>query len=92
MNFGEVPPFWDLGNITAFGMTMAFLYSTTTLPALMAIFPVKTKIKSKMLQDRIGWYSSFGKFVTKQPIRLTVISFVIIGGLSFLATTNQLLR
>jgi len=43
MNFGDVPPFWDLGNITAFGMTMAFLFSTTVLPALMAIFPVKTK-------------------------------------------------
>ena len=43
MNFGDVPPFWDLGNITAFGMTMAFLFSTTTLPALMAIFPVKAK-------------------------------------------------
>ncbi|MEM8909976.1 MAG: MMPL family transporter, partial [Bacteroidota bacterium] len=43
MNFGDVPPFWDLGNITAFGMTMAFLYSTTLLPALMAIFPVKVK-------------------------------------------------
>lgn len=45
MNFGDVPPFWDLGNITAFGMTMAFLYSTTALPALMAILPIKVKTK-----------------------------------------------
>ncbi len=88
MNFGDVPPFWDLGNITAFGMFMAFLFSTTTLPALMAIFPVKTKTKKATNKVRKNWYASLGNFVVKQPVRLTVISLVIIGGLSFLATKN----
>ncbi len=88
MNFGDVPPFWDLGNITAFGMTMAFLYSTTTLPALMAVLPVKSKVKKEGTKVRKNWYVSLGNFVVKQPVRLTVISFFVIGGLTYLATKN----
>ncbi|WP_298760492.1 MMPL family transporter [uncultured Psychroserpens sp.] len=91
MNFGDVPPFWDLGNITAFGMTMAFLFSTTALPALMAILPVKSKAKQKEESKLIkaNWYTTLGEFVVKQPRRLTIISLVIIGGLTYLATKNS---
>lgn len=89
MNFGDVPPFWDLGNITAFGMTMAFLFSTTTLPALMAIFPVKAKAKKEAIEVRKNWYTSFGNFVVRQPQRLTVISLLVIGLLTFLASKNE---
>ena len=88
MNFGDVPPFWDLGNIVAFGITMAFIFSTTTLPALMAILPVKARARKESKKPRINWYSSFGTYVTKQPVKLSVISIVIIGLLSFLATKN----
>ncbi|GAA3631851.1 efflux RND transporter permease subunit [Flavivirga jejuensis] len=88
MNFGDVPPFWDLGNITAFGMGMAFLYSTTALPALMAILPVKSKVKKEETKVRKDWYASLGNYVIKQPVRLTIISVLVIGGLTFLATKN----
>ncbi|MEP5339121.1 MAG: MMPL family transporter [Algibacter sp.] len=88
MNFGDVPPFWDLGNITAFGMTMAFLFSTTALPALMAIFPVKTKIQKESKKVRKNWYATLGGFVVKQPVKLTFISIAVIGGLTVLATKN----
>ena len=88
MNFGEVPPFWDLGNITAFGMSMAFLYSTTTLPALMAIFPVKAKQKDIEKEQKLGWYTSLGYFVARQPVRLSLISIAVIGLLAYLATKN----
>ncbi len=88
MNFGDVPPFWDLGNIVAFGMTMAFLFSTTTLPALMAIFPLKSKVKQKETETKKNWYASLGEFVVKQPVRLSIISILIIGFMAFLATKN----
>ncbi len=88
MNFGDVPPFWDLGNITAFGMTMAFIYSTTALPALMAILPVKTSAKENRVKKYKNWYSSLGAYVTKQPVRLTFVSIIVIGVLTFLATKN----
>ncbi|TSE05055.1 MULTISPECIES: efflux RND transporter permease subunit [Aquimarina] len=90
MNFGDVPPFWDLGNITAFGMTMAFIFSTTALPALMAILPVKVKEKKETTEtEKLGWYTNLGLFVAKQPVKLTLISIAIISGLTYLATKNQ---
>lgn len=90
MNFGDVPPFWDLGNIVAFGMTMAFLFSTTFLPALLAILPLwkrknATKEKNVFTKNR---YRSFGQWVIKQPVRLSIISMVVIGFLSYLASLN----
>ncbi|MFC1812541.1 RND family transporter [Thermodesulfobacteriota bacterium] len=45
MNFSDAPPFRDLGNIVAMGVTSAFFYSVLFLPALMAVLPVKTKPK-----------------------------------------------
>ncbi|MDD7887166.1 RND family transporter [Flavivirga sp. 57AJ16] len=88
MNFGDVPPFWDLGNITAFGMAMAFLYSTTTLPALMAVLPVKSKARKEATKAGKNWYVGLGNYVVEQPVRLTIISFLVIGGLTYLATKN----
>lgn len=90
LNFGEVPPFWDLGNIVAFGMTMAFLFSTTLLPALMAIFPLwrSKKVAPKETEEKISWYTNLGLWVVGQPIRLTVISLAAIAGLAYIATFN----
>jgi predicted RND superfamily exporter protein len=39
MNFSEVPPFQDLGNITAMGVGFAFFLTITFLPALMMLLP-----------------------------------------------------
>ncbi len=89
MNFGDVPPFWDLGNITAFGMAMAFFYSTTALPALMAVLPVKVKEKKGILIEKSSWYTNLGHFVAKQPTKLAIISIVVIGVFTFLATKNR---
>jgi len=41
MNFSDVPPFHDLGNVVAIGVMIAFVLSITTLPALMMVLPVK---------------------------------------------------
>ena len=43
MNFSEVPPIRQLGNVVAVGVTAAFVYSVVLLPALIAILPVRTK-------------------------------------------------
>ncbi len=43
LNFSDVPPFRDLGNITAMGVMFAFVLSIFFLPALVAILPVKVK-------------------------------------------------
>ncbi len=63
MNTAEVPPFRDLGNITAMGMAGAFLLSVTLLPALMSILPVKVKVKETAESDSTGFYNNIANFV-----------------------------
>ncbi|OUR99591.1 hypothetical protein A9Q84_00805 [Halobacteriovorax marinus] len=41
LNFSDTPPFHDLGNITAMGVTMAFVLSVTLLPALVTLMPFR---------------------------------------------------
>lgn len=92
MNFGDVPPFWDLGNIVAFGMTMAFLYSTITLPAFMAILPFKKSQRAEVKKTskiNFDWYTRLSGFVIKQPIAITMVSLFIIGGLTYISTNNS---
>lgn len=42
MNFSDVPPFRDLGNIVAAGVMSAFAYSVFFLPAIMVVLPLRT--------------------------------------------------
>ncbi len=62
MNFGEVPPFADMGNIVVAGVVLAFLWSITLLPALMSILPVQASVVSAADDtkvDRLGrWISN----------------------------------
>ncbi len=46
LNFSEVPPYRDLGNIVALGVTIAWILSIVFLPALLAILPVRIKSQS----------------------------------------------
>jgi len=45
MNFSEVPPFHDLGNIVAIGVAAAFIFSVTLLPAIVLALPIKRKLE-----------------------------------------------
>ncbi|MEO9802194.1 MAG: efflux RND transporter permease subunit [Reichenbachiella sp.] len=63
MNFSDSPPFHDLGNMTAVGMTAAFLFSITTLPALMAILPVKFKQTSEGNEAQNPFFRKLADFV-----------------------------
>ena len=89
MNFGDVPPFWHLGNITAFGMTMAFLFSTTTLPALMSILPVKVKSSAGTGKVSKNYFTSLGEIVTNNPIRYMIGSFAIIALMGYFTMQNS---
>ena len=45
LNFSDSPPFRLLGNITAFGVMVAWVYSMTVLPALVAILPARRVVR-----------------------------------------------
>ena len=44
MNFSDVPPFKDLGNMVAVGVIIAFILSITLLPSLVLLLPVRTHV------------------------------------------------
>ncbi len=56
MNFSDVPPFHDLGNITALGVMLAFVLSVTFLPALITVLPVKARgvERGNLLMERLA--------------------------------------
>ncbi|MCB2101174.1 MAG: MMPL family transporter, partial [Rhodobacterales bacterium] len=45
LNASDAPPFHDLGNITAMGVTAAWVFSVAFLPALMAVTPLRVKVR-----------------------------------------------
>lgn len=59
LNFSEARPIHDLGNITAIGMAAGLIYSVISLPALMAIVPLKVKAQpentSSFVNTLGGW-------------------------------------
>jgi predicted RND superfamily exporter protein len=76
MNFSDAPPFRDLGNITAFGVVAAWFFSITSLPALLAILPMRTR--SSKAVDR-GLMGGLGRLVVAQhrPLLWGVSALVI---------------
>jgi len=45
LNFSDAPPFQDLGNITAMGVTAAWILSVAFLPAVMSVLPMRVKVR-----------------------------------------------
>ncbi|MDN5201866.1 MMPL family transporter [Fulvivirgaceae bacterium BMA10] len=90
MNFSDSPPFHDLGNITAVGMTAAFIFSVSTLPALMAILPVKVKVKTTDTETKSPIMRRIAEFVIAHNKKLLWLSSATIIGVSALVVNNEL--
>ncbi|MFT5149856.1 MAG: putative RND superfamily exporter protein, partial [Flavobacteriales bacterium] len=89
LNFAEGAPFHDLGNITAIGVALAFLFSIVLLPALVAILPFKVKIREDkegktVLLDRLANY------IAAHTTKVLVISIIAVIGISYLSLKNEL--
>ncbi|MCK5662768.1 MAG: MMPL family transporter [Thiotrichaceae bacterium] len=77
LNFSEVPPYRDLGNIVAMGVIAAFILSITLLPALMAILPVRHKAQTA---NTIHFMDQLGDFVVakRQALMWSVTILVVV--------------
>ena len=64
MNFSDAPPFHDLGNITAMGVGFAWLFSVTTLPALVTVLPVRVRTTDRVPEHR--WMEGLGNLVASR--------------------------
>ncbi|WNO07514.1 efflux RND transporter permease subunit [Teredinibacter sp. KSP-S5-2] len=74
MNLSDTPPFNDLGNITAFGVTVAFVLSVTLLPSLMAVIPVKANTSEGAFSV---WMHRFAEYVIEKRKGIFLLSVVI---------------
>ncbi len=87
LNFSDSPPFGDLGNISAMGVTFAWLYSKTLLPALVTVLPVTGKKRepsgTKLMNNTADWV------IKNRRILMPVMSIIIIGLIAFIPK-NQL--
>lgn len=92
LNFSDSPPFRDLGNMTAIGMVAAFLFSVTTLPALMSILPVKVRVRKDNEESTTSntLYDRLADFVIANNRPLLWGTSLVILGISFLAFQNDL--
>jgi len=77
LNFSDAPPFRDLGNITAIGVSIAFVLSVAFLPALMAVLPVRIKPHKEVFQLSM---TQLADFVIRNNTKL----LIVIGALSLL--------
>ena len=76
LNFSDVPPFRDLGNITSMGVTFAFVLSILFLPALALILPFKAKATE---DKKIQYMQDFAEFVIRnRRMLLWIVGGVIV--------------
>ncbi|MEN8145703.1 MAG: MMPL family transporter [Gemmatimonadota bacterium] len=73
LNFSDSPPFRLLGNLSALGVMVAWVYSVTVLPAVVAILPAKKRVAAR--QSRLDvWMERFSSLIVRRykPILATV--------------------
>jgi len=86
LNFSDAPPFHDLGNIASMGVTAAFIFSITFLPAIVSILPARGKheVAGKQMMTR------FGEFVVNKQKPLLIGNSLIIVVLATMVPLNEL--
>ncbi len=77
MNASDSPPFHDLGNMVATGVTAAFFYSILFLPAMMSVLPVWVK---KQANHKGIFMDRFGALVVsrRKPLFWTMLAITLI--------------
>ena len=75
MNFANVPVFADLGNLTAIGVVLAFVFSVTMLPAMLMILPMRVGKYSESNSDRM---ERFGDWVIRNHKRILPFTLVFV--------------
>ncbi len=64
LNFSDAPPFRRLGNVTAIGIAAAWLHSTTLMPALVSLLPVRVKLRGPRPTRADGLLTRLARLVT----------------------------
>ncbi len=76
MNFSDIPPYRDLGNIVAMGAILAFVFSITIFPALLTVLPIRLKVKADDKPSRMTQLADV--VVSKRKLLLPLISVIVL--------------
>ncbi len=82
MNFSDVPPLRDLGNVVAMGVTFAFIFSITFLPAFITLLPTKVPSARSAKHEKMDQFADF--VVAKRKMLLPVMAVICVGVIAFL--------
>jgi predicted RND superfamily exporter protein len=88
MNFSNAPPFHNLGNIVAIGITAAFFYSIFFLPALASVLPITLHVKRYPRQVII--LETIARLVIHYKIPILVVTLCLATVLGISAAQNRL--
>lgn len=86
MNFADSPPLRELGNISAVGVTAAFLFSVTLLPAMISILPMRVTQSRDKMGGVMDWLA---RSVVANYKAILVVMGVVVGGLLYAMTYNK---
>ncbi|MGD1876766.1 MAG: RND family transporter [Kiloniellaceae bacterium] len=79
LNFSDAPPFRDLGNITALGVTAAWIYSVLFLPAFLGVVPMKARARAEGRSDAMA---RLAEFVLRRRRPLLWVMIALVAGLA----------
>ena len=90
LNASDSPPFRVLGNLVAFGVFCAFVYSLTLLPALLSVLPMRPR---KIRGGQSAFFDRFGQFVVARRTVLlwcsAVVAVLLVTGIPRLELTDN---
>ncbi len=86
MNFSDSPPFHDLGNMVATGVMLAFIFSVTLFPAMLALLPLKVKVREEHESDLMDKLAGF--VINRRRILLPGMAAIIVATSLFVPSND----
>ncbi|MBT6274147.1 MAG: MMPL family transporter [Chromatiales bacterium] len=86
MNFSDVPPFQQLGNLVAMGVGASFVMAVTLLPAILAILPIRPPEHGEARDEVMARLGDF--VVAKRQMLLMSMSVLVVGLVAFLPSND----
>ena len=74
LNFSDVPPFRDLGNISSVGIFIAWILSLSLLPALLSVVPFRAPLAPESAAGRKTALGALADFVIAHNRKLTAVT------------------
>ncbi len=88
LNFSDSPPYRDLGNIVAVGVTAAWFFSIVLLPVLLSLFPIKAR--SRIREGEVKETTGFAEWVIRWKTPVLIMTTIVTVGLALFLPMNKL--